>query len=290
MDAHLPTLRSARVKTAQDPISRYDAATQVDASRRLLAILAGAFGAGILGRSLLGANRLSKKSPRVMPGSNVMINLPSHHKEEEDAKLKYAALHKMAADNDWLSQLSKPVIDLLFNRKNFITGNRARNWYTYPLFWPTVGVGGLAALGGGYKLTDKILDARRKAELNAELEEAKRQYQEAVQNRLKTAAHVDETDPVTLLDELAVTGIEKAANDNPITSIGNFLGDTASGIGSLYLAYALMTGLGSGKLMYDYMRRKSPRKITEEALKQRARQRYGLTPPVYISQHEPAAK
>jgi hypothetical protein len=156
------------------------------------------------------------------------------------------------------------------------------------MFWPLAAGGGLASLYGGYKLTDKLLDMRRKAEMDTELEDAKQQYMQQVQERLKSAAHVDETDAPELLDELAADGISKLA-DLDLSQLQQGGSNMLQGGTGMYAAYALLAALGSGKLMHDYMRKRSPRKITEQALQQRARQRFGMTPPTYISEQDEKA-
>jgi hypothetical protein len=206
------------------------------------------------------------------------LNFPVGDEEEP----KYAALNKMA-DAGALQGIGDLISKYLFETPQgtptFSSGDYATSVWGMPTFLPLAMLGSAGSLYGGYKLTDKLLDMRRKAELQNQLEDAQEDYERAVQQRLKVAEHVDETPELDLLDELAVDGVQKQAQGNVATNLGG-------GLASLYLAYALLTGLGSGILTHNVISKNAPRKITEKALQTRARQRYGMTPPLYISSQE----
>jgi hypothetical protein len=277
MDDRLPTLpldKQAVSDAARLAISQ-------DAGKYLAAILAASLGAGVTSRALGGFARLGKRDkplPTALPATPVLLPRPKTLEEEES---KYAALKKMAAGEDpsMLDRIGSSIGEKIF--KGSPGSGMANRWWGLPLFWPLALGGGAAAMYGGYKLTDKILDMQRQHELERSLAKSKQEYERAVQERLKAAEYVDNTGAVDLLDDLAMEGIKKQAD-----SIKDKLMNAGATGLSLYATYALLAALGAGKMTYDITRKTAPGKITEKALAERARQRYGMTPPMYITQEE----
>ena len=290
MDARLQTSRF--VKQAGPPTYAEVVGHKQDAGRYIASIIAASLGAGVLGRTFIGANRMLRKPFPVSP-SLAMQPMKVPVKEEEKTEPKYAALRKTAVTDDntgMLQHIGNMIAKNLWHTSpanfkanpNFMLGDMAKHWTSVPAALPLALGGGLGAAYGGYKATDAILDARRKSEMEDELQTAKRNYEQAVQQRLKIAERIDNVSASVLLDELATVGVLKQANWlSDLTANAKSLG--ATGLG-MYLTYALMSGLGAGKLTHDITRKNTPRSITEKALNERARKRYGMTPPMYISQ------
>jgi hypothetical protein len=145
--------------------------------------------------------------------------------------------------------------------------------------------GTMGGLYGGYSIMTQLAEKKRKEELQARVDNAKKEYQRALTGR-KVASDLDE----------AFARISKQAED----SKSNLVRDTARSLADasfwpirqlgLMPAYALTTaGLGglSGKMMYDWTRARSKDKALAEARKARAR--IGGAPPIYIDPEQLAA-
>jgi hypothetical protein len=164
--------------------------------------------------------------------------------------------------------------------KNFFLGSDAESKYGVPALWALGIPLSALALGGGWKAMDSIMDWRREGELDDELRDAKRRYLELMQETLpKHAAATDETieEELEKLADMATQPQEKQA-----TRGGEY---TGWGLGLLG-AYALLSALASGKLSYDYFRARDPKGIAEEAMRRRAKERFGGTAPIYVEPSE----
>lgn len=244
------------------------------ASRRIWEMIVGGLGVGAVGRGIIGLPWLFRKSYRPEPSAqNVPIFLP----KEEDPDEQLAALAEKTADDGG-------VLGPLFHKDwgsaplNWFFGKNMTSPWAIPALW-TLGFGGL--LGGtaaGYKGLDALLHSAHKQELKGELRQTRNQYKQIV-NRLlskQSASRSMEED----LDELADLYMEKKAIPNWIHNVGGFTGGAA-------LTYALLSALLSGKLSYDYFKKRSQRAISEEALRRRSKERFGGMTPISLS---PTAK
>ena len=118
---------------------------------------------------------------------------------------------------------------------------------------------GLAALYGGYKLTDYILDKRRKATSEGELESVKKDYEEALYDK-KASADIDAD--FDLIAEHAISGSEKQA-------------DLFQGSAGFYGAYGILSALAAGVPAYKFFKDRSKRVMIARALEARQEQRHG---------------
>jgi len=145
--------------------------------------------------------------------------------------------------------------------------------------------GTMGGLYGGYSIMTQLAEKKRKEEIQARVDDAKKEYQRALTGR-KVASDLD----------AAFARISKQAEDGS----SNLIRDTALSAADaafwpirqfgLMPAYALTTaGLGglSGKMMYDWTRARSKDKALAEARKARAR--IGGAPPIYIDPEQLAA-
>lgn len=172
-----------------------------------------------------------------------------------------------------------------------------------PWYAPAVGLGGLGAAYAGYKGMDWLLNKKRKMDLNAELADAKGEYQQAL---------LDMYDPARVkllkagsaaaalgrdLDALAalVVGREKRADETwgewagrqaekvlP-HDLGDRAANFASGVGGaglgLYALLAGAVGTGVGAMSYAHHMQNDPAKALAAAVKQRERERWAKRPP-----------
>jgi hypothetical protein len=146
--------------------------------------------------------------------------------------------------------------------------------------------GSMGGLYGGYSIMSQIAEKKRKEDMQARVDEAKKEYQRALTGR-KVAA--DLTAAFEVVGKLA-EGEDKA----PLLNSAMWLFDKAfepiraSGLMPLYAAGAVAApGVLSGKMMYDWTRARSKDKALAEARKARAR--IGGAAPIYIDPEQLAA-
>ncbi len=145
------------------------------------------------------------------------------------------------------------------------------SWET-PWFMPGAVLGGTAAAMGGYKLVDWLLNSKRKAETEQDLQEAQHDYQKALIGQYDPAKlqHKAAAAPVDLLEQLADSYEKRAQGSlDPLLNYG--LGTYATIAGGLL-------GLG-GLAGYRYTKARGSTALLEKALKQRARERWAVRPP-----------
>lgn len=175
--------------------------------------------AGTLSRNLRPARRPSLLAPAV-------VEVPVHE-EEEEAPAKEAGFlegGKNTTPEGW--------------------------WAAMPL---AVGSAGLGAVGG-WTLADKLLDRRRKKQLEAELEKAKKEYEEALRGESKLGRQLD-----TLYETLEKRGV------NAADYAGRALGVLA--------VLGLLSGGTGAYIGYQATRKRNPYKIKEKVKKQLRMQR-----------------
>lgn len=165
-----------------------------------------------------------------------------------------------------------------------LRGDTATSPAQVPWFFPGMGAGILGGLYGGHTAMDWFLEGRRKQDLQGEVEQARREYQKAlldqyppqeVQPALKRAAAPSvgeqlgrELDRLYDLSEAKVhaRGLCKEADwTGPMIGAGGLM--------------ALLLGLGSGKLMYDYARKRSMPELLQKAVERRESERMQRRPP-----------
>jgi hypothetical protein len=244
----MPSINALRPKQA-------DART--DLAKQILSIGLAGLGAGVTGRSIMGLRNLSRppvQTPFISPGpSPLPIPIPAEQlPPEEDPELtvdspayKYgsAGLYEGAANT--LAQYLPE-----------------QQWSREAISVPALALtGGLGAVGG-WKLTDWLLDKRRKAQLNDELVNAQSEYESALQSQFqpKMAAATDDKIGIgPQLDELFGV-LEKSA-----------IGATSGAAGAYLLAAALLGG-GAAAGTYNWTKNRSPAAMLAKAQKERARQ------------------
>jgi hypothetical protein len=137
-------------------------------------------------------------------------------------------------------------------------------------------------LYGGYRLVDKTMDARRRAELDKELEDAKQNYENAVQQVIRPIEQPKwAADKQASIDEKLDTLFE-------LSKEANMLGQGANMALSIWPALAF----GSGYLTYNMMNSRRQSKLLEKAIRQRQRSQINNEPlyafPDYRPINQPA--
>lgn len=215
-------------------------------------------------------------------GGSPMANLLGLTKDPFDAS--------PTSTGDWLrGQGANP---------NSVFGKAQIPWYI-----PGVALGGLGAAVAGYKGMDWLLNKKRKMDLNAELDDAKAEYQQALidmydPNRVKLLKAGSAADALNRdLDALAglVVGREKKADETWTewagrqagrflpTGIGDRVSSFASSAGGAglgaYAALAGLIGVGTGAMSYAHHMQNDPSAALAAAVKQRERERWAKRPP-----------
>jgi hypothetical protein len=185
---------------------------------------------------------------------------------------------------DWADSLVHNVmpttpgdqVPSLFSSR-WLRGDTQTNLSSIPWAWPAGMAAGVGGVWAGNKLVRHLLDKKRKAELESELSQAKKEYEEAMMGQYspekihsingKTAAA-----PNKLASVYAV--LEKRGDVN--TLLGHGAG------AYLTLASLLAGGIGVGT--YKHLHSRSRSKMLTEALKQRALLR-GLSNPPEVFLH-----
>jgi len=250
------------------------------ANREMWKWIVFAAGAGLLGRAGLGLTRLIRPEADYAPTPSyqpISIGVP-------DDPVKKKQREKQSKDKtpvdpiiNWLSNSTAP----LWGKNMFTSGG---NPYAVPALWA---LGLPAALGAGigsWHLTDKLLDSRRKSEHDQELAAVQAEYEKMLRETLGKRAEVVDDDLIEYeLESLAsdiTEGITKQAN--PAAAKTHYLTDYPRSLAGLIAAWGVLSALASGKMSYDYFNKRSPERITEEALRRRSKERAGGVEPIYL--------
>lgn len=157
---------------------------------------------------------------------------------------------------------------------------KQQEWLT-----PMLLTGAGAGLYSGYSIMSQIAEQKRKADLKAKVEEAKKQYQKALMGK-KVAADLDAA--FGIIEKSAKDGDSTAADTAAWLANKAFDPLRASGAMPWYLAGAVVApGLLSAKMMYDWTRARSKDKALADARKTRAR--LAGSAPIYVDPEQLAA-
>lgn len=218
----------------------------------------GAGARGVQGLAGLGRrNFQEREEPDLLTRRTIDIPIAS---PEEKEKFAYSK----SAEKAWYEGITEP-----FGRA--FAGD-VKSPTAIPWFMPAAVFGSGAAAYGGHRLADMVMDARRKSEQKARLEEAKAEYERALLGQSKLGED---------LNELCDAVMEKQS-----ISISP---DTAGHIAGGGLTLAGLLALGSGLLTYDMAKGKRPEEILRAAKARRARDRYARTPQPLFAQPVSAA-
>jgi len=250
--------------------------------QRILQLSLTGVGAGAAARGLIGIKQLFQPE---LPVKNVGVlptALPIPVAEREDETMPPSslrnALHFKAASarqDGPLAALAKGLAEGMDKEALEFSDPRYN-----PLMIPLAVFGPAAGIYGGWKGLDMLLRTRKKQELADELSQARGDYHKslldqhhAAQGTVK-AAELQAPSPI---DEL-YDAMEKQAKGYMQGAV-----DGLGGLGGAYLTAVLGTALGSGKLTYDWFRSRSQQKRLEEALRQRAQQRWLQRPQTMVA-------
>lgn len=134
------------------------------------------------------------------------------------------------------------------------------------------------AMLGGYGMTDWILDRTRKKELDSEVDNAKKDYEQALYDLGTEDETVKTSGEQALpeLDALARTYVEKTATAPAQEKTA--IWDTAGLLGAGMLTGGAATALLTGKATYDFLRSRDESKVLNEAFRRRQQQLFSQAP------------
>lgn len=238
-----------------------DDGSNTAALKKILALGLGAGGIGMAARGVAGLQDLFRKPEYTSPPGGmrpavVRVAVPQFPQEEEDPRARRRGP--------------------LLKRSDF---------WSRPYVIPGVMAAGAGGLYGGWKLADKLLDDRRKADSDDALAAAKKRYRQALLEQysadtpgLQKASSLAED-----LDKLYnMTKQAEPSAEEPWWSRGggdSMLG-SAKGVGlGAYGALAALLAGGAGIGTYNYLKARSPEERLAKAIKQREKLRWATRPP-----------
>jgi len=238
---------------------------KADAGRDVRNLALAALGVGVAGRGAVGlVNALKGDKPKKTRSGPTMLPLPY--------------------------PVEPAVMPGNIKAGGFLSGDAASTKSGIPWYTPAMFLGGLGGLAAGWKGMDALLDARRKKERENELITARQQFHDALLSQydkplaLKKAAEATTMEKVgALLDSL----FDKFTGTLEKTSIDwSNLGGMATGG---YGAYAGLSGLLAGALVYDKIQKRSQRAVLEKAMQRRQRREFMQRPTEIYAIPEPVS-
>lgn len=271
--------------------------TNKDAWKQILQIGLLGLGTGAGTRALLGMrdlfSRPSYAPPKIGPRPAVVeVNVPQAPEEvEQQRKLR----RKLAADAspqpgralepiDTPQGPTTPDIPAIqgYDKPpssgfwDYVWGKSHVPIKSKPFFWPAAIGAGMLGLYGGWKGVGAISDWHHEQARKRELEDAKREYRNALVEQFnsdKSASASVATD----LDALAASITKQAsAHDMAGAALGG------------YLTLAGLLAAGSGMATYNYVKSKTPENRLAKAIKQRERLRWASRPPEIYAVSKPS--
>lgn len=178
-------------------------------------------------------------------------------------------------------QIPTPVYTRKKDRERaLLMGKVASPWWTIPGL-TAAGAGGLY---GGFKMTDWLANRKRKQDLDAEVEEAKRKYHEALMGQYNPS-NVPLSDKIPAVPApLPKAAALKADLDAMVEAIQRNTkevikeagwGENAIGIGT---TLAGVLALGSGIAAYHATNKRSQAQLIADAIRQREKERWARRP------------
>lgn len=246
------------------------------ANAKLWQWILAAAGMGVVGRAGLGAWRMlqPQKVYRSTPSFQPVDITLDAEEEEEDKQ----AHDKQAAGYSFENAFNKlkGSTEGAPWGENWFWGRGAGTPMANPALWTFGLPAALLAAYGGWKGVDALLDRRRADEMGGELEGAREEYQKLLTDTLAKRGSDDATieEELDVLAELVVSGTEKQAQGYA-SNIPSF------GLAALG-AYAVLSAMASGKMSYDYFKSRNAKLVAEEALRRRAKERFGGVAPIYL--------
>ena len=284
--------------------SRQNARTAV--AKRLMSLLGLGAVAGAGVRGVTAVNDMFKDSPEDKVPTVSAPNIVSLYAPQSPAKFAAIANPEVtlaaapptptAAKPGLMDTISKSLGNMIPDQMTPQTSNVMANEWTMPMAALALGGG----LGGGYKLTDWLLRKEHESNKERQLDNAKKEYRDALANQYRTAMMAKNAGDDLGINSLADIYLEKGVEKRASPSLLQFFGPTRAAENTIYepaaggrdnwqaikggVNTAILTALlGSGYATYNWTKGKDKRKIMEDALKKRQRQRQLYSPPPVLA-------
>jgi hypothetical protein len=244
--------------------------TNKDAIKQVLQ--AGLFGLGIGagGRAFMGLRDMLAYRPYTPPKvgirpSVVELKLPQAQTQEEEDERRLRKTAEIPGSETVTDTLNSPSGSKFVD---WLKGLTHQKPMSKPWFLPSIiGAGGLGALAG-YKAvgagTDYVQDRNRKQEL----EDAKREYRNALVEQYNVDKQSADSASATL-DRVASRFVKQAGSINDYAGLGM----------GTYLTLAGLLAGGAGYGTYNWVKDRAPENRLAKAIKQRERLRWATRPP-----------
>lgn len=259
--------------------------------KHLINLAVGGAGVGMFGRSMLhlaSGRKPATTIPFVSPGPSI-LPVPVADEEQQQPQLA-----KLAADlSGWVKDnIGMPLARMIPDGPDPISktiGEYVSDPRRAPIMYPLAIGAGAAGVAGGWSLTDWLLQRRRKARMQEDVTNAKRDFQNALLQQSHVARQfggksaaateptvADKLDQLFDVVEEKQAGIVKEAAQDKEAG-GNMADVLAAGPGLYYTALAMLGG-GSAYGMYNWTRNRSPQHLLNQAIRERARSLWAKSP------------
>lgn len=233
---------------------------QEEALETLRNWMIGAGATGVAARSLVGAGDLFGKRQLPKMQSPLVVDVPYKiRKKQEEEMMPPTMMPKVAGSQSWSQWLAGQ-------------GLPSGEGYNAPWFIPALGLGVPAAGAGGWHIMDKVLRARKKQNLEDELEDAKTDMRTSELGKFKPLELGKMSADYTAIingNTPEDKNLKQAADNlSKLAEVG--LNPTSWPWGAALGTYGLLAGLGgtgAGYVAYNYARNMDPAKRKAKAMK-----------------------
>lgn len=264
-------------------------AQRAEAAKSLFRLLAGGAGVGMFGRGLLHLLQPSSapEVPFVSPGpSPLPVPVPPEEEEGRPQLAKFAEeLSKEALfDDQTLANGYRTLVENFPLDVTGITGLVGRNVTNpkdAPMMMPLSLGAAAAGTAGGWSLADWVLQKRRRAHIDSQLQQAKDEFQAALLSQAQTRRGEKTASEQSLSERLDVLFDQMAATQQ--SKEAGATADLASTPLGMYMtALGLLSG-GSAYGMYHWTKNRSKAHLLDKALRERSRALWQRAPQTVVT-------
>lgn len=281
----------SQVKQAELPAANPDA-RRLAAAKQLLTLLSAGVATGAGFRALTGArNLVTDDEIKTQPSAQLPPTIQIGNFGPR-TKIAAGVADRFKSVGDWLTKRTADGLGAIgFNPD---TSKVLLNDWGLPLGVGTAGAG----LYGGYRLADWLLKKEKERSVKSDLTTAEQAYRQALADQYRAAMQAKHAGDDLGITSLADHALEKNAffpllemvfGKGAVNSFGNVwpgLGDPErfkAYKGLVHTAEGL-AALGTGKVTYDWMRKKNKQELMNKALQKRQQQRALMSPSPIIAE------
>ena len=181
--------------------------------------------------------------------------------------------------------------------RDFLAGNYALGKGAIPWYLPAVAAAPVAGVAAGWEGVGKLLNAPREAEEDAELESARREFQDALVGQHQPAGARLEHRKQAAADSLGANldrifdGLQKRGVDlgNLVGRLAKLTTEPAGYAAGMYGLYAVPAAVGTGLMAYSQTAKRQRDALLEKAMQKRQRRRFMQSPPEIYARTTPVS-